>query len=345
MYTCKSTQEEDNEKQIRMGRAVIKRMKRVLEGTPDTISENSQERKEPSFAEGLSRVLSGLNAATTRNVISATMAHLIPCNNGSRFSYSHEFSDLLVTQMEATLEGHDITVRIRSSKYEENIITWPESLADDYLHRPVDNELEQMCFYEMTSLYKKSFKVAKPSKDKDNQGIGYKVKGGVNKYKFKKSHPGYKFSHLTELKHPTIPKISMPGDKLCPIEELELRVTNPNEITIEKREMYAKMALIMIYPFRGLSDLTCIGESYWKTFHQELTSHHNKKVTKFWKKGFEILQNIQDRLTLQKHLKRPRDPIFMTTVNEKPNEEKKTKSQSPDENKVMDILQVGSPFK
>ena len=109
--------------------------------------------------------------------------------------------------------------------------------------------------------------------------------------------------------------------------------------------MYAKMALIMFYPFCGLSDLTCIGESYWKTFHQELTSHCSKKVTKFWKKGFEILQNIQDRLTLQKHLKRPRDPIFMTTVNEKPNEEKKTNSQSPDENKVMDILQVGSPFK
>jgi hypothetical protein len=202
MYTCKLTQEEDNKKQIRMGRAVIKRMKRVLEGTPDTISENSQERKEPSFVEGLSRVLSGLNAATTRNVISATMAHLIPCNNGTRFSYSHEFLDLLVSQMEATLEGQDITVRIRSSKYEEKIITWPESLVDDYLHRPIDNELEQMCFYAMTSLYKKSFKVAKPSKDKDNQGIGFKVKGGVNKYKFKKSHPGYKFSHLTELKHP-----------------------------------------------------------------------------------------------------------------------------------------------
>ena len=84
---------------------------------------------------------------------------------------------------------------------------------------------------------------------------------------------------------------------------------------------------------------------YWRTFHQELRSHRSKNVTKFWKKGFEILQNIQDRLTLQKHLKRPRDPIFMTTVNEKPNKEKKTKTQSTDENKVMDILQVGSLLK
>ncbi len=45
MYTSKATQEEDNEKQIRTGRAVIKRIKRVLEETPDTISENPQEVK------------------------------------------------------------------------------------------------------------------------------------------------------------------------------------------------------------------------------------------------------------------------------------------------------------
>ncbi len=227
---------------------------------------------------------------------------------------------------------------------EEKITTWPESPADEYLHQPIDKEFEQMCLYAMTSRYKKSFKVNKAIDVNDNEGIGYKVEG-VNKYKFKQSHPEYKFSHLTELKHPTIPKISLPRNKLCPIEELELHSTNPNEDMIDKREMYVKMALMMFYLFHELSDLTCIGESYWKMFNQELTSHHNKEHMKFWKKGFEILQNIQDRLTLQKHLNRPRDPIFMTTVNEKPNEEMKKKSQSPDKNKVMDILQVGSQFK
>jgi len=99
----------------------------------------SQPRPKPSFGEGLSRVLSGLNAATTIHVISATMAHLIPCNNGSRCVYSHEFLDILVGHMEATLVGQDVTVRIRSSKeLEEKIITWPESLANDYLHKPID---------------------------------------------------------------------------------------------------------------------------------------------------------------------------------------------------------------
>jgi hypothetical protein len=156
----------------------------------------------------------------------------------------------------------------------------------------------------MTSCYKKSFKVIKAIDVNGNEGIGYKVEG-VKKYKFKQSHPGYKFSHLMELKHPTIPRISLLRDKFCPIEELELHLTNPNEDSIDKCEMYAIMALIMFYPFRELSDLTGIGGSYWKRFNQELTSHHNKEDTTFWKKGFEILQNIQDRLTLQKHLKHP----------------------------------------
>ncbi len=124
MYASKSTQEEDSEKQLRIGCAVIKRIKWVLDeknqhsSASNCNSENTstnaipQARIDPSFGEGLSRLLLGLNAATTRNVISATMALLIPCNNGSRFVYSHDFSDLLVGRMEATLEGEITNVRI-----------------------------------------------------------------------------------------------------------------------------------------------------------------------------------------------------------------------------------------
>ncbi len=52
-------------------------------------------------------------------------------------------------------------------------------------------------------------------------------------------------------------------------------------------------------------------------FHNEVEKHINKEDTVFWKKGFEILQNIQDRSTLEKHVKRARDPIFITTKNKK----------------------------
>jgi hypothetical protein len=133
LYTSKSTQEEDSEKQLQIERAIIKRMRRLLEESSSRESTDdgcNQATLEPSFCEGLCRLLSGLNAATTRNVISATMAHLIPSNGGSRFVFSHNFSELLVGQMEAILEGQDVNVRIKIGKLtDRKIKSWPDSLS------------------------------------------------------------------------------------------------------------------------------------------------------------------------------------------------------------------------
>jgi hypothetical protein len=58
--------------------------------------------------------------------------------------------------------------------------------------------------------------------------------------------------------------------------------------------------------------------------------------------GFNILQNIEDRSTLQKHLKRARDPIAMTTVKTKPKESKSDQpSLSRGNNNVLGIFQMG----
>jgi hypothetical protein len=73
---------------------------------------------------------------------------------------------------------------------------------------------------------------------------------------------------------------------------------------------------------------------------QELQRHLEQKDTIFWHEGFDILQNINDRKTLEKELKRAKDPIFLTTKNEKPD----TKSQQEKwqtENNKTDILQMG----
>jgi hypothetical protein len=134
LYTSKSTQDEVSKKQLRIGHAVIKRIKHLLD--ENQTNGCDQTTSEPCFGEGLRRVLSGLNAATTRNVICSTMAHLISCNNGSHFVFSHEFSDLLVGQMDAVLQGQDINVHIRKNKVPGGELKcWPDSLADDYIHR------------------------------------------------------------------------------------------------------------------------------------------------------------------------------------------------------------------
>ncbi len=158
-YTGKSTQEEDSEKQLQIGRDVIKRMKRLLEESTfrETSSDDCNHATlEPSCREGLCRVVSGLNAATTRNIISATMAHLIPSNGGSRSVFLHKFSDLLVEQMAATLEGQDVNVPIRPGKVTNGKITsYLDSLADDYIHCPQHQDFEHMSFYKMSRCYKK----------------------------------------------------------------------------------------------------------------------------------------------------------------------------------------------
>ena len=51
----------------------------------------SKDEVQQGFVEGLCRMLSAMNAATTRNAISSTMAHLLVCNGGSRFMFSHGF--------------------------------------------------------------------------------------------------------------------------------------------------------------------------------------------------------------------------------------------------------------
>ncbi len=158
IYTSKSTQEEDSEKQLRIGRAVIKRMKRLLEESSSRESSDdgcNQATLEPSFREGICIVLSGSNAATTQNVISATMAHVIPSNRGSRFVFSHNFSELLVGQMETTLEGQDVNVCIKTGKLTDGKIkSLPDSLADEYIHCLQHQDFEHMSFYEMTRCYK-----------------------------------------------------------------------------------------------------------------------------------------------------------------------------------------------
>jgi hypothetical protein len=72
-----------------------------------------------------------------------------------------------------------------------------------------------------------------------------------------------------------------------------------------------------------------------------LQYHLLKKNTKFWEKGFEILQNIEDRATLQKHVKRARDQISMATINRKPDEGNKNQTDFSDIDQVADILEIG----
>jgi hypothetical protein len=142
-------------------------------------------------------------------------------------------------------------VRIRSKKLQNKIIIWPDSLAIDYIHQPIDNKLDQIYFYNITRCYKKGYNAFQKVHVNDEEENTY-IQGGVKKYKFKETHPGHKFSHLIQLKFPSIPRIALSKGMLCPLNELDLKCTNPPQHVIGECEMYAKIALLMLHPFQQL---------------------------------------------------------------------------------------------
>jgi hypothetical protein len=114
------------------------------------------------------------------------------------FIYSHEFGNLLVTQLVPTLEGKELYVRLRSTLSGHKTIIWPDLSADDNIHRPIDCIIENMSSYRMELKYIKMFKKFKEmkkvslsvnfytntNKDDDTQGAGQHT------FAFKDSHPG-----------------------------------------------------------------------------------------------------------------------------------------------------------
>ena len=83
-----------------------------------------------------------------------------------------------------------INVRIRPNKLQKKIVTWPDSLADDYINPPIDNELDQICFYDMTRCYKKGFNAFQKVHVNDEETNSY-IQGGIQTYRFKGTHPGH----------------------------------------------------------------------------------------------------------------------------------------------------------
>ena len=52
-------------------------------------------------------------------------------------------------------------MRVRTNLFKGDKIIWQDAASDDYIHRPNNEELEGMCSYEMTKLFKKTCKTFK----------------------------------------------------------------------------------------------------------------------------------------------------------------------------------------
>ena len=70
------------------------------------------------------------------------------------------------------------------------------------------------------------------------------------------------------------------------------------------------MALLMFYSFRNLGDIFSNGSTGEKINNKRVLWGKNEKTT-FLEPGFQILQNIDDQLTMSTEVKRARDPVAL----------------------------------
>ena len=148
--------------------------------------------------------------------------------------------------------------------------------------------------------------------------------------------------------------MSIPEGFICQIKDLDVG-SNEVDVEVEKdRERYAKTALMMFHPFRCLEDLQLNG-SYWETFDfcrtrqftatdvgssgdSQKVANSDPRVTSFWKKGFEILQNIDDQMTVSQSNVQTVDRLTSRTECKEEEGEKDTnKKEFEEESNIQDI--------
>lgn len=262
-YSTKSTQAEDRGTDFdligyQIMRRIIKEKMRlekeklVKDSQSSTSTDkNNEDDEDYCFREGLNRFLIGMSVHLSSDVVSATMAHLLICQKGSRFTYSHPFRNLLVNQMYDHLSGKEpgsFVLRRRNRGENKEVMVWADYSINDYLYRPDD--LEDISFYRFGMLYEKvPFSFNRMSILDEN---GLPAVSGQERH-FNEGHPGRRFCYLRPTSEMYIPKLSLPKDMLCNLDQLDLENSNNEPISkssLECREDYAKIALMLFHPFR-----------------------------------------------------------------------------------------------
>lgn len=143
------------------------------------------------------------------------------------------------------------------------------------------------------------------------------------------------FCHLVKRKHHVVPKVSYNKENICSINELLINETDVSDHVKSLREMYAKTALIMFYPFRCIDGLL-LNDKHWDLFKQQLdlkkpTKIHCSgitvfkffkiyKIKKLWKNATNVQQIMSQKQQWWKQLpkKNQRECIYKSKISQMP---------------------------
>jgi hypothetical protein len=290
LYTIKNTQGEDAQRWVHVStnfsRGIIREATRRQQEQEASGTEDTGE--EPDFLRGLCRLMSGVRSHMSSTTISATMAHLLSTRGGSRFHLSHDTHGLPISQLEALEAGEDITYYYRRSKAPDSdtIEPWPESFADNYLLRP--DALEDCCTYCMVMNYAV---VQAGSKTSMESGSIRSQKYKGRELHFQEEHPSRRRSHVRELKHIQVPVIYT-KQAFPEISQLEIDSSTPSTNAVMQREYYAKLALLLFYPFRDFSELRHKDGSFWSKY---LWAKDTGKLWSYDPKNYKLCAAASDR--------------------------------------------------
>ena len=158
---------------------------------------------------------------------------------------------------------------------------------------------------------------------------------GKNMFNLMEEHPSRKYMVMSKRKHTCIPCIS--SINLLPnVAELEMEKETCNEHTLNLRENYAQIILLLFYPFRMQSDLELDG-SYWKRYKDVLAKEQISK------KCLDVIQNIQDVCHNCSKLRTARDDLEQATVYLSHEDDEKRKTNIEDSN-CTSIDEVAESF-
>ena len=203
-------------------------------------------------------MLASLYGHTSNNVLSSTMSAKLLAD-GERFNFSHDFMSIPLKHMIQWLDGEEnLEFKLRKVKIDEGVYEHIQDMfINNIIYRPV--ELEHLGCYDMISKYE--LKRMTKEKIESNEPLVESKKS----FNLVEEHPSHKSMVMSERTHYVIPCISsinlLPNiAKLCQHEETY------DEDIIDLREQYAKIVLLLFYPFCTQDDLLLNG-SFWKNIY------------------------------------------------------------------------------
>ena len=259
LYQTKHNQKEESCTYHNICLALSKRIKRQQEQLTKEREDGTvvTEEVSPDFGEGLSRMLSSLYGHTSSNVLSATMSRKL-LSHGSRFQYSHEFAAIPLKHLLQWLAGDDnLLFKLRRVSHSDGEYGHVQDIyINNMMYRP--SELEHVSLYEMVSTY-----VMKKMSKKKIESEDPIVESNTT-FNLLEEHPSHKYMVLSKRKHIYVPCIS--SINLLPnIADLDIGKSTTDATILKQREEYAKIVLLLFYPYRTPDDLMLIG-SYWNKY-------------------------------------------------------------------------------